>query len=88
MSIKAGTAAPSPPVGPRLGQLGVNIMQFCKEFNAATDHIMTGVPVTTKITAYEDRTAVFEFYSPPVSWERGWGNGRGTTRSGWGGIVF
>uniref|UniRef100_A0A7S1T4C2 Large ribosomal subunit protein uL11m n=1 Tax=Compsopogon caeruleus TaxID=31354 RepID=A0A7S1T4C2_9RHOD len=67
MTIAAGKAAPSPPVGPRLGQLGANIMQFCKDFNAATADYVEGVPVTTTITAYEDRSVDFSFCSPPVS---------------------
>ena len=68
MTIASRKAAPSPPVGPRLGQMGVNIMQFCKEFNAATQHYREGVPVTTKIIAYGDRSSKFAIRSPPVSY--------------------
>lgn len=67
MTLPAGKAAPSPPVGPRLGQMGVNIMQFCKDFNAATAAYVDGVPLTTKVVAYADRSASFRIRSPPVS---------------------
>lgn len=67
LTLPAGQAAPSPPVGPRLGQMGVNIMQFCKDFNAATASYVDGTPVTTKIIAYNDRSASFTLRSPPVS---------------------
>eukprot|EP00737_Agarophyton_chilense_P002792 gb/GEZJ01003210.1/.p1 GENE.gb/GEZJ01003210.1/~~gb/GEZJ01003210.1/.p1 ORF type:complete len:170 (-),score=20.91 gb/GEZJ01003210.1/:2289-2798(-) len=66
-TLPAGKAAPAPPVGPRLGQMGVNIMQFCKDFNAATAHYVDGTPLTTKVTAYTDRSASFNIRSPPVS---------------------
>lgn len=67
MTLPAGQAAPSPPVGPRLGQMGVNIMQFCKDFNAATTAYVEGTPLTTKVIAYTDRSASFKIRSPPVS---------------------
>lgn len=67
MTVPAGQAAPSPPVGPRLGQMGVNIMAFCKDFNAATAAYRPGLPLTTKIVAYTDRTCTFTTRSPPVS---------------------
>lgn len=66
-TIPANKAAPSPPVGPRLGQMGVNIMQFCKDFNAATAHYVDGTPLTTVVTSYTDRSASFEIRTPPVS---------------------
>lgn len=66
-TIPANKAAPAPPVGPRLGQMGVNIMQFCKDFNAATSHFADGTPLTTTVTAYTDRTASFKIRTPPVS---------------------
>lgn len=68
MTLPANKAAPAPPVGPRLGQMGVNIMQFCKEFNSATAEYVDGTPLTTKITAYTDRSASFKIRSPPVSY--------------------
>ncbi len=68
MTLPAGKAAPAPPVGPRLGQMGVNIMQFCKEFNAATAQYVDGTPLTTKVIAYNDRTATFQIRSPPTSY--------------------
>lgn len=68
MTLPAGQAAPSPPVGPRLGQMGVNIMQFCKEFNAATSAYVEGTPLTTRVTAYTDRTADMQIRSPPTSY--------------------
>lgn len=66
-TIPANKAAPAPPVGPRLGQMGVNIMQFCKDFNAATTHFVDGTPLTTTVIAYSDRSASFKIRSPPVS---------------------
>lgn len=68
LTIAAGQAAPQPPVGPRLGQMGVNIMGFCKDFNAATAHYVDGTPLTVKIVAYTDRTADFALRTPPVSY--------------------
>ncbi len=68
LTLPAGKAAPSPPVGPRLGQLGVNIMGFCKDFNAATGAYEPGVPITTSIVAYDDRSASFKIRSPPTSY--------------------
>lgn len=67
MLLPAGKAAPGPPIGPRLGQVGLNIMQFCKEFNQSTAAIEEGVPIPTLITAYTDRSFVFETRKPPVS---------------------
>ena len=67
LEIPAGKANPSPPVGPALGQRGVNIMQFCKEFNAATQGGEIGVPTPVVITVYSDRTFTFVTKTPPVS---------------------
>ena len=87
LEIPAGKANPSPPVGPALGQRGVNIMQFCKEFNAATQGGEIGVPTPVVITVYSDRTFTFVTQTPPVSFflkraakiEKGSGTtGRGT----------
>lgn len=67
-TIPACKAAPAPPVGPRLGQMGVNIMQFCKDFNAATAHYVDGTPLTATVTAFTDRSASFTIRTPPVSY--------------------
>ena len=68
LQVAAGSANPSPPVGPALGQHGVNIMEFCKAFNAATDSIDKGAPVPVVITVYEDRSFTFETKTPPASY--------------------
>lgn len=68
LQIPAGKANPSPPVGPALGQRGLNIMEFCKAFNAATQHIPVGVPTPVIITAYADRSFTFEIKAAPVSY--------------------
>ncbi|KAK4534585.1 hypothetical protein CDCA_CDCA02G0610 [Cyanidium caldarium] len=68
MLVPAGKAAPGPPVGPRLGQLGLNIMQFCKDFNKATENVRQGTPLPTVITAYTDRTFTFVTRTPPVAY--------------------
>ena len=65
LQIPAGKANPSPPVGPALGQRGLNIMAFCKEFNAATQAMEPGMPVPVVITAYADRTFTFITKTPP-----------------------
>ena len=67
LQIAAGSATPSPPVGPALGQRGLNIMEFCKAFNAATDNLEKGMPVPVVITAYADRTFTFITKTPPAS---------------------
>ena len=66
LQIKAGQANPSPPVGPALGQRGINIMEFCKAFNAATGDLEKGMPIPTVITVYADRSFSFETKTPPV----------------------
>jgi large subunit ribosomal protein L11 len=67
LEIKAGQANPSPPVGPALGQRGLNIMEFCKAFNAATQNMEPGTPTPVIITAYSDRSFTFETKTPPAS---------------------
>ena len=67
LQIKAGEANPSPPVGPALGQQGVNIMEFCKAFNAATQNIEKGLPTPVIITVYSDRSFTFITKTPPAS---------------------
>ena len=59
LQVPAGQANPSPPIGPALGQAGLNIMEFCKAFNAATQNMEQGIPIPTVITAYADRTFSF-----------------------------
>ena len=68
LEIPAGQANPSPPVGPALGQRGLNIMEFCKAFNAATQNMEQGTPTPVIITAYSDRSFSFETKTPPASW--------------------
>ena len=68
LQVPAGTANPSPPIGPALGQRGVNIMEFCKAFNAETQGLEQGAPIPTKITVYADRSFTFETKTPPASY--------------------
>ncbi|MCR9258050.1 MAG: 50S ribosomal protein L11 [Alphaproteobacteria bacterium] len=68
LEIPAGKANPSPPVGPALGQRGLNIMEFCKAFNAATQQMEPGTPTPVIITAYADRSFTFETKTPPASY--------------------
>lgn len=67
LQVKAGQANPSPPVGPALGQRGVNIMEFCKAFNAATQGLELGLPTPVVITVYSDRSFTFITKTPPAS---------------------
>ena len=67
LQIQAAKANPSPPVGPALGQRGVNIMEFCKAFNAATQHLEPGLPTPVVITVYSDRSFTFIIKTPPAS---------------------
>lgn len=67
LQVKAGQANPSPPVGPALGQRGVNIMEFCKAFNAQTQGIEPGLPIPVVITVYSDRSFTFVTKTPPAS---------------------
>ncbi len=68
LQVPAGQANPSPPIGPALGQAGLNIMEFCKAFNAHTQGGEQGVPIPTIITVYADRSFSFETKSPPASY--------------------
>tara|TARA_Y100000588_G_scaffold101892_1_gene110769 strand:- start:195 stop:626 length:432 start_codon:yes stop_codon:yes gene_type:complete len=67
LQVPAGKANPSPPIGPALGQAGVNIMEFCKAFNAKTGEMEPGIPLPTIITVYQDRSFTFETKTPPAS---------------------
>ena len=67
LQIPAGQANPSPPVGPALGQRGVNIMEFCKQFNAQTQALEQGLPIPVVITVYSDRSFTFVLKTPPAS---------------------
>ena len=67
LQVAAGKANPSPPIGPALGQKGVNIMAFCKEFNAATSSMEPGLPVPVEITVYNDKSFTFIMKSPPAA---------------------
>lgn len=68
LQVPAGKANPSPPIGPALGQRGVNIMEFCKAFNAATQQMEAGMPIPTVITVFADRSFTFITKSPPASY--------------------
>ncbi len=68
LQVPAGQANPSPPIGPALGQRGVNIPEFCKQFNAATQKLEPGSPIPTLITVYADRSFTFEMKTPPASY--------------------
>lgn len=67
LQVPAGAANPSPPIGPALGQRGVNIMEFCKSFNAKTKDLEQGTPIPVKITVYSDRSFTFEMRTPPAT---------------------
>ncbi|MDP7540408.1 MAG: 50S ribosomal protein L11 [Alphaproteobacteria bacterium] len=67
LQVPAGQANPSPPIGPALGQRGLNIMEFCKAFNAATQSLEQGVPIPTVVTVYGDRSFSFQTKTPPAS---------------------
>ena len=86
IQVPAAKANPSPPIGPALGQRGLNIMQFCKEFNAATQNFEVGTPIPVLITAYSDRSFSFVMRTPPVSYflkkAAGVEKGAATTESG------
>ena len=68
LQVPAGAANPSPPIGPALGQRGLNIMEFCKAFNARTAQMEKGTPIPVVITAFQDRSFTFDMKLPPVSY--------------------
>jgi large subunit ribosomal protein L11 len=68
LQVPAGAANPLPPIGPALGQRGLNIMEFCKAFNAQTQKMEKGIPIPVVITTYQDRSFTFEMKTPPVSY--------------------
>jgi large subunit ribosomal protein L11 len=68
LQVPAGAANPSPPIGPALGQQGVNIMEFCKQFNARTQGMEKGMPIPVVITVFQDRSFTFVTKTPPVSY--------------------
>lgn len=68
LQVPAGSATPSPPIGPALGQRGINIMEFCKAFNAATQEMEKGQPIPVVITYYQDKSFTFAMKTPPVSY--------------------
>ena len=68
LQVPAGAANPSPPIGPALGQRGVNIMEFCKAFNASTSELEKGMPIPTVITVFADRSFSFVTKTPPASY--------------------
>jgi len=67
LQVPAGKANPSPPIGPALGQRGLNIMEFCKQFNAATQKLEPGLPIPVEITAYADKSFTFVMKTPPAA---------------------
>ncbi|ABC23496.1 50S ribosomal protein L11 [Rhodospirillum rubrum] len=84
LQVPAGKANPSPPIGPALGQRGLNIMEFCKAFNAATQGLEPGMPIPVVITAYGDRTFTYITKTPPMTYflKKAAGIGKGSTTPG------
>jgi large subunit ribosomal protein L11 len=68
LQVPAGSATPSPPIGPALGQRGINIMEFCKAFNAQSQDMEKGAPIPVVITYYQDKSFTFAMKTPPVSY--------------------
>jgi large subunit ribosomal protein L11 len=89
LQVKAGQANPSPPIGPALGQRGLNIMMFCKEFNAATQSMEPGAPVTVLITVFQDKSFSFAIKTPPASYllRKAAGLDKGAKEPGRGGFI-
>ncbi len=88
LQVPAGKANPSPPIGPALGQRGLNIMEFCKSFNAQTQGLEAGMPIPMVITAYSDRTFTYVTKTPPVTFflKKAAGIQKGTTTPGKGSV--
>src|SRR5690606_26241677 len=84
LQVKAGSATPSPPIGPALGQRGINIMEFCKAFNAQSQDIEKGTPIPVVITYYQDKSFTFVMKMPPVSYllKQAAGTGKGSATPG------
>ena len=89
LQVPAGKANPSPPIGPALGQRGLNIMEFCKTFNAQTQNLEPGMPIPVVITAYADRSFTFVTKTPPASFflKKAAGIEKGAQTTGKGGTV-
>ncbi len=89
LQVPAGKANPSPPIGPALGQHGVNIMEFCKGFNAKTQEMESGMPIPVVITVFEDRSFTFAMKTPPVTYfiKKAAKKEKGSTTPGKGGFV-
>ncbi len=89
LQVPAGKANPSPPIGPALGQRGLNIMEFCKAFNAQTQSLEVGMPIPVVITAYADRSFTFVTKTPPASYflKKAAGIEKGAQTTGKGGTV-
>src|ERR1700691_5339608 len=89
LQVPAGKANPSPPIGPALGQRGLNIMEFCKAFNAATQNIEPGIPIPVVITAYGDRSFTFVTKTSPASFllKRAAGIDKGAPATGKGVVI-
>ena len=89
LQVPAGKANPSPPIGPALGQRGLNIMEFCKAFNAQTQNLEPGMPIPVVITAYADRSFTFVTKTPPASFflKKAAGIEKGAQTTGKGGTV-
>ncbi len=84
LQVPAGSASPSPPIGPALGQRGLNIMEFCKAFNASTQDLDNGAPIPTVITIYQDKSFTFQTKTPPASYylRKAAGLSKGSTEPG------
>ena len=89
LQVPAGKANPSPPIGPALGQRGLNIMEFCKAFNAATQNVEPGIPIPVVITAFADRSFAFVTKTPPNSYflKKAAGVEKGSQTTGKGSVV-